>query len=35
VLEGAGIEVVTTRPVDLRREAGRWVGGWLVTARRV
>jgi predicted TPR repeat methyltransferase len=34
VLGGAGIEVVTARPVDLRREAGRWVGGWLVTARR-
>jgi predicted TPR repeat methyltransferase len=35
VLGGAGVDVVATRPVDLRREAGRWVGGWLVTARRV
>jgi predicted TPR repeat methyltransferase len=33
VLGGSGFGAVTARPVDLRREAGRWVGGWLVTAR--
>jgi predicted TPR repeat methyltransferase len=33
-LGGAGLEVVEVREVELRKEAGEWVGGLLVTARR-
>jgi predicted TPR repeat methyltransferase len=34
VLSGAGMESIQIEPVDLRKEAGSEVGGWLVTARR-
>lgn len=34
VLGDAGLEPVSLRPVDLRKELGKWVPGWLVTARR-
>lgn len=33
-LAAAGFETVALRPVDLRKELGKWVRGWLVTARR-
>jgi predicted TPR repeat methyltransferase len=32
ILEGAGFEVRAMDPVELRKEAGRWVAGLLVTA---
>lgn len=34
VLHGAGFSNVDTDEVTLRKEAGKWVNGWLTTARR-
>jgi predicted TPR repeat methyltransferase len=33
VLKGAGFSGTSAREVTLRKEAGKWVDGWLVTAR--